>query len=193
MIAILSKREYDFNLNAESPMINPKKDLQNMSSESFFVSLAEKEDVGLIQLNFTLVELLHIVTTATRTQDEILNRQQDDGAAPRDVVDDDLRMETTRDAVEFISRKAKGGVMPNQKVMGISVICSLLKRTLPIIALAKKEIKSQFHLQENTLFVDACDAVYNIITQTYTAQYSGSLSKENQMLNIYDGIGAGGK
>ena len=59
--------------------------------------------------------------------------------------------------------------MPNQKVMGISVICSLLKRTLPIIALAKKEIRNQFDLPENSLFVEACDAVYMIITQTYTS------------------------
>lgn len=75
MIAILSKREYDFNLNAESPMVNPRGQLQSMSAESFFVSGAEKDDVGLIQLNFTLVELLNIVAGATRTQDEILNRQ----------------------------------------------------------------------------------------------------------------------
>jgi len=47
--------------------------------------------------------------------------------------------------------------------MGISVICSLLKRTIPVTSLDRKEGKYEFNLEENVQFVNACDAVYELI------------------------------
>lgn len=49
-------------MNIEAPLIIVDQDLADINGESLAISSVEKDDIGLITLQFTFIELLNIVS-----------------------------------------------------------------------------------------------------------------------------------